>query len=59
MARRTERAKIAEKLRRQGFDKSYVDPVEKLAQACCSQCNALVVNGVPTHERGCPNDKSS
>lgn len=21
----------------------------------CSQCEALVINGVPTHEHGCPN----
>ena len=25
------------------------------ARVQCSQCEALVINGTPTHERGCPN----
>ncbi len=23
----------------------------------CSQCQAMTVNGVPIHEKGCPNEK--
>ena len=25
------------------------------ARVRCSQCEALVINGMPSHERGCPN----
>lgn len=40
-------------LRAHGFDESR--RVEGGAyQACCSQCEALVINGHPTHEEGCP-----
>lgn len=26
-----------------------------LFSVACSQCQSLVINGVPTHETGCPN----
>jgi hypothetical protein len=40
-------------LRSLGFDRSRasLDYVRVL----CSQCEALVINGVPCHEAGCPN----
>jgi hypothetical protein len=47
-----------EGLREAGFDRSYVshedgetDPAVKVR---CSRCEALVINGVPCHEHGCP-----
>jgi len=45
-------------IRDQGFDKS-VRLGTKSLYVGCSQCEALVVNGIPTHERGCPNAKRS
>ena len=42
-------------LRALGFDKSRAIPFEPGAKVGCSQCEALAVNGVATHERGCPN----
>jgi hypothetical protein len=50
-----------EALQRQGFDKSF--PMRRDNQGrfnasilvACSQCEVLVINGVPTHEHGCPN----
>lgn len=42
------------RLKERGFDRSY-----KLAsrgwKVACSQCEALVINGVACHESGCPN----
>lgn len=43
------------RLRAQGFDRSEAIPFETAWKVRCSQCQALVINGVPTHERGCPN----
>ena len=39
--------------RREGFDLSRVD--DGTVRIGCSQCDALVINGTPCHERGCPN----
>jgi hypothetical protein len=39
----------------QGFDRSSIIPFEGRWRVRCSQCEALVINGTPTHERGCPN----
>jgi len=44
-----------QRLRDAGFDKSYAVPFERAWRVRCSQCEALVINGYPTHERGCPN----
>ena len=44
-----------EQLCRLGFDQSYAIPFEKAWKIRCSQCEALCINGVPTHEHGCPN----
>lgn len=49
-------AKLAAKLRRQGFDKSYATYGH--VYLMCSQCNALAINGVACHEKGCPNAKT-
>ena len=42
-------------LKARGFDKSHPIPFERGAHVGCSQCQALSINGVPCHERGCPN----
>ena len=55
-AERRRRVSREEELKEQGFDKCWTTsdwpPAIKVG---CSQCEALVVNGVATHERGCPN----
>jgi hypothetical protein len=37
-----------------GFDESAHVPFTKQFKVRCSQCEALVINGVPCHETGCP-----
>lgn len=37
-----------------GFDQSTQNG--KYVRVNCSQCEASVINGVPCHERGCPNE---
>lgn len=49
-------ASMVQRLRDKGFDESRVIPFGGGWRPKCSQCQALVINGVPTHERGCPND---
>lgn len=44
-----------QRLRDQGFDESYAVPFERAWKVRCSQCEALVINGYPTHETRCPN----
>jgi len=47
-----------ENLRRQGFDLSEYDRHIGHWRVRCSQCEAMVIQGVPCHERGCPNARS-
>jgi len=42
-------------LRARGFDQSRHIPFTKTYHVGCSQCQALTINGVPTHETGCSN----
>lgn len=42
-------------LRAQGFDESYHVPFTKQYKVKCSSCAACVINGIPCHETGCPN----
>ncbi len=44
-------------LRNMGFDNSRHVPFTKNFYVACSQCEALCINGMPTHEIGCINDK--
>ena len=37
-----------------GFDKSHAVPFKGI-KAGCSKCEAMNINGTPTHETGCPN----
>jgi hypothetical protein len=39
-----------------GFDRSYATGRDGV-RVRCSQCEALVISGVATHETGCPNTK--
>jgi hypothetical protein len=57
MGNRT-KSKIA-KLREHGFDRSYYSPRTGTWFVKCSQCEAVVINGYPTHEHGCPNSKTN
>lgn len=47
------RSSIVSELRARGFDQTVRRGV--YARVSCSQCEALVINGVATHEPGCPN----
>lgn len=38
-----------------GFDESHACVAPGYLRPLCSQCEALVINGVPCHETGCPN----
>ena len=38
-----------------GLDRSRPDEEDGTIDVRCSQCEALVINGTATHERGCPN----
>lgn len=46
---------LASRLRKMGFDQSYYNPSTGYTKVKCSQCEALAINGIATHERGCPN----
>lgn len=41
------------KLQVQGFDRAYLAGFH--VKVGCSQCEAFAINGLATHERGCPN----
>jgi hypothetical protein len=43
-----------DELRSIGFDRSELDE-EGSIRVRCSQCEALVINGIPCHESNCPN----
>jgi hypothetical protein len=46
------------KLRRMGFDESEYDRSSETRRIKCSQCEAIVINGVACHEHGCPNRRT-
>jgi hypothetical protein len=46
-------------LRDRGFDDSTVVPFRRAWIPRCSQCEALIINGTPCHEQGCPNDAAA
>lgn len=53
-----DKRKILRVLRRHGFDRSRARAGEEGVYVACSQCEALVINGVACHETGCPNKKA-
>lgn len=44
-------------LRGLGFDESTYNRSDNSWRVRCSQCEALCINGYPTHETGCPNQR--
>lgn len=40
-----------------GFDLSWKDEEEGTVHVRCSQCDAMVIQGIPCHERGCPHGR--
>jgi hypothetical protein len=57
MAAKSSKAQTAQRIRDQGFDQSRVSSDRNGVAVRCSQCEAMVINGVPCHEQGCPNAK--
>ncbi len=47
-------SKLVQMLNERGFDESYKSR-DGAVRVRCSQCDALVINGTPCHETGCPN----
>lgn len=45
---------LVQRLKAKGFDKSYKPRGEPHVHVGCSQCQALVINGVACHEKGLP-----
>ena len=54
----TKRFVFLDAVRRAGFDMSYSKDIDSINIAC-SQCQALVINGLATHEHGCPNARAA
>ena len=50
-----DRAKLAKRLVRRGFDETY--RCDGAVYPKCSQCEALVINGMACHEQGCPRER--
>lgn len=46
-----------QRVQAEGFDRSRLDGLgdRTYVTVACSECEALVINGTPTHERGCRN----
>ena len=44
---------IVRQLKQEGFDNTYAS--KGVISPRCSQCEALVINGMACHETGCPN----
>ena len=44
-------------LRKMGFDLTKYNRSSGYYRVKCSYCDSVVINGVPCHEHGCPNDK--
>lgn len=47
---------VVQSLRDRGFDLSWAVPFAHAWKVRCSQCEAVCINGIPTHEQGCPNE---
>lgn len=46
-----------QQFKRRGFDLTKYDRSSGYFRVRCSQCEVLVINGMATHEQGCPNIK--
>ena len=49
------RSPMLSRLKSAGFDRSTYNRENGYWRPRCSQCEALVINGCPCHESGCPN----
>ena len=38
-----------------GFEDTWYDPKDGYFRVRCNQCQSMIINGVATHESGCPN----
>jgi hypothetical protein len=54
-SKKSRNSALGQSLRRQGFDLTRFDRSEGYFRVGCSQCDALVIQGVACHETGCPN----
>lgn len=48
---------LGRRLRTLGFDRTTYNRSTDSYRVRCSQCEALVINGTPCHETGCPNTR--
>ncbi len=51
----TRKRSLGEVLRKMGFDETTYDRSTGYYRPKCSCCQALVIQGMACHERGCPN----
>ena len=58
MAMSDEKRLMGQRLRKRGFKATY-DKESRGYHVHCDQCQALCINGVATHEQGCPNAKGT
>lgn len=49
------KSNTGKRLRRLGFDKTTYNRSTGYYKVKCSQCEAVVINGIACHETGCPN----
>lgn len=52
------RTRTGDRLRKAGFDKTRFNRSSGTYTVRCSQCEAMVINGVACHEKGCPNQRN-
>jgi hypothetical protein len=55
MGARIRKPAMTRRLKSEGFDLTRYNRWSGSWRVRCSQCEALVINGVATHETGCPN----
>ena len=48
---------MVESRHEEGFDDSIINHDDNAVSVRCSQCEALVISGIASHEMGCPNRK--
>jgi hypothetical protein len=48
---------LGQKLRDRGFDRTEYNRADSNYSVRCSQCEALVINGMACHETGCVNER--
>lgn len=51
------KARLVRKLKARGFDLTSGVRGSDTVYVRCSRCEALVINGIAAHERGCPNSR--